>query len=89
MILASIANNQDEQAARRRVLAGYRSDEVSQLRGLKVFADAYVNAVREGIGFDHIGQRERDQGRLIYPAHSEWDESAASSDRADAQLITN
>jgi hypothetical protein len=54
-----------------------------------VFADAYVNAVREGIGFDHIGQRERDQGRLIYPAHSEWDESAASSDRADAQLITN
>jgi hypothetical protein len=89
MILASIANNQDEQAARRRIMAGYRSDEVSQLRGLKVFADAYVNAVREGMGFDHIGQSELEQGHLIYPTLSEWDESVASGDRADAQLVAN
>jgi hypothetical protein len=55
MILASLANNQEERRARRRVLAQYPPDVKGQLMGLAEFTRLYIPALREGKGFEHIG----------------------------------
>src|SRR4028118_801078 len=56
MMLASIANNQNEKEARDRIMAQYPPTLKGQLQGLKHFTQEYIAAVKEGKGFDHIGQ---------------------------------
>jgi hypothetical protein len=56
LMLASVANNQDEREARDRVMAHYPLTPKGRLMGLKAFADEYIPALREGKGFSHIGQ---------------------------------
>jgi hypothetical protein len=56
LMLASVANNQDEREARARVMMQYPPTLKGRLLGLKAFADEYIPALREGKGFDHIGQ---------------------------------
>jgi hypothetical protein len=56
LMLASVANNQDEREARDRVMAQYSLTPKGRLMGLKAFADEYIPALREGKGFSHIGQ---------------------------------
>lgn len=56
LMLASVANNQDEREARDRVMAHYPPTSKGRLLGLKAFADEYIPALREGKGFSHIGQ---------------------------------
>ena len=55
-MLASIANNQNEKEARDRIMAQYPPTLKGQLQGLKHFTQEYIAAVKEGKGFDHIGQ---------------------------------
>jgi hypothetical protein len=57
MMLASVANNQEEQAARRRIMAKHPDTVMGRLAGLKEFADAYAPAIKEGKGFSHIGRQ--------------------------------
>ena len=56
MMLASVANNQNEREARSRVMAQYPPTAKGRLLGLKAFADAYILALKENKGFQHIGQ---------------------------------
>jgi hypothetical protein len=56
MMLASIANNQNEREARDRIMAKYPPTLKGQLQGLKHFTQEYILAVKEGKGFSHIGQ---------------------------------
>lgn len=56
MMLASVANNQNEKEARDRIMAQYPPTLKGQLQGLKHFTQEYIAAVKEGKGFDHIGQ---------------------------------
>jgi hypothetical protein len=55
LMLASVANNQDEREARDRVMARYPATAKGRLLGLKAFADEYIPALREGKGLAHIG----------------------------------
>jgi hypothetical protein len=59
MMLASIANNQNEKSARDRIMAIYPRTLKGMLSGLKHFTEEYISAVKEGQGFEHIG-REQD-----------------------------
>jgi hypothetical protein len=59
MMLASIANNQNEKSARDRIMARYPRTLKGMLSGLKHFTEEYISAVKEGKGFEHIG-REQD-----------------------------
>ena len=56
LMLASVANNQDEREARDRIMTHYPLTPKGRLLGLKAFADEYIPALREGKGFSHIGQ---------------------------------
>lgn len=56
LMLASVANNQDEREARDRVMAHYPPTSKGRLLGLKAFSDEYIPALWEGKGFSHIGQ---------------------------------
>jgi hypothetical protein len=56
MMLASVANNQDEREARARVMAQYPPTLKGRLLGLKTFTQAYISAVKENKGCKHIGQ---------------------------------
>jgi hypothetical protein len=56
MMLASVANNQDEREARERVMAQYPDTAKGNLLGLRAFTDAYIPALKENKGFKHIGQ---------------------------------
>lgn len=56
MLLASVANNQNEQAARTRIMAKYPRTLKGMLQGLKHFTDEYIPALKEGKGFEHIGR---------------------------------
>jgi hypothetical protein len=55
MTLASVANNQDEQAARDRIMSKYPDTLIGKLEGLGEFTEAYIPALKENQGFDHIG----------------------------------
>lgn len=55
MTLASVANNQDEQAARDRVMSKYPDTLIGKLEGLGEFTEAYIPALKENQGFNHIG----------------------------------
>jgi hypothetical protein len=55
MVLASLANNQEERRARRRVLAQFKSDVKGQLKGLAEFTRQYIPALKDGRGFEGIG----------------------------------
>ncbi|MFP5270987.1 hypothetical protein [Coleofasciculus sp.] len=59
MMLASIANNQNEKEARDRILSQYPPTLKGQLQGLKHFTQDYIPAVKEGKGFDHIGRNSK------------------------------
>ena len=56
MMLASIANNQNEREARDRIMAKYPPTLKGKLQGLKHFTQEYIPAVKEGKGFSHIGR---------------------------------
>ena len=56
MTLASVANNQDEQAARDRVFSHYPDTLVGKMEALGAFTEAYIPALKENQGFAHIGQ---------------------------------
>ncbi len=70
MMLASIANNPAEQAARDRILSQYPNTLKGRLEGLAAFTREYIPAMREGAGFDAIGRtvqsppRHHPSGRL-------------------------
>ncbi|MGL4619108.1 MAG: hypothetical protein ACRCZS_08625 [Chroococcidiopsis sp.] len=55
MMLASVANNQDEQMARNRVMAKYPDTALGRLQGLAEFTQAYIPALKEGTGLKQIG----------------------------------
>nr|WP_236117274.1 hypothetical protein [Hassalia byssoidea] len=73
MMLASVANNQDEREARERVMAQYPNTPKGNLLGLRTFTDAYIPALKENRGFQHIG-REIHQT----PALGDWLRPAVS-----------
>lgn len=56
MMLDSVANNQDEQAARARVMAQYPDTLIGNLEALAVFTCQYIPAIKEGKGLQQIGQ---------------------------------
>lgn len=56
MVLASLANNQEERRARQRVLAQYPNDVKGQLMGLAHFTREYIPALKDGRGFEEIGK---------------------------------
>jgi hypothetical protein len=55
MILATVANNQSELLAKRRILDRYPNTLKGQLMGLKQFTDEYVRALKQGSSLDSIG----------------------------------
>ena len=55
MMLASVANNQDEQMARNRVMAKYPDTALGRLQGLAEFTQAYIPALKEGTSLKQIG----------------------------------
>ncbi len=57
MILASVANNPAEQAARDRIMAQYPNTMRGQLLALKQFTSEYVAAIKEGRFLATIGQQ--------------------------------
>ncbi|MGB3204217.1 MAG: ATP-binding protein [Crinalium sp.] len=60
MTLGALANNQNEKEARDRIMSQYPKTLKGQLMGLKHFSNEYCQAIKEGIGFDHIGQKIND-----------------------------
>lgn len=64
MLLASVANEQSEKAARNRVMARYPHTLKGMLQGLRHFTNEYIPALKEGKGFDHIG-RETAQNHIL------------------------
>lgn len=56
MVLASVANNHDEVAARNRILAYYPNTMKGQLMGMSHFSREYCNARREGNDLTTIGR---------------------------------
>lgn len=60
MMLASIANNQNERSARDRIMAKYPPTLKGQLQGLKHFTKEYIPAVQGGKGFSHIGRESNE-----------------------------
>ena len=61
MILASLANNQEERKARARVLEQYPHTPKGQIYGLATFARDYISAVKDNQGFEHIGRASKIQ----------------------------
>jgi hypothetical protein len=56
MLLGSVANNPDEKAARARVMRQYPQTLKGFMQGLREFSIAYIKALKENQGFDHIGR---------------------------------
>jgi GTPase SAR1 family protein len=55
MILASLANNQEERKARQRVLQKHPANTRGQIYGLAEFTQQYIPALKDNKGFEHIG----------------------------------
>jgi hypothetical protein len=56
MILASVANSEDEKAARQRFIDQYPNDEIGILKGTRDFATAYIQVLRGGASIREIGR---------------------------------
>jgi hypothetical protein len=55
MMLSSVANSQDEQAARARVMEHYPDTLMGRLEGLVDFTWQYIPALKDRRGFAHVG----------------------------------
>ncbi|WP_227788727.1 hypothetical protein [Nodularia sp. LEGE 04288] len=85
LMLATVANNQDEREARERVMAQYPDTPKGKLLGLRTFTDAYIPALKENKGFHHIGQERHQatqQGDL--PPTTEGDHDWQSRNEGDS-----
>jgi hypothetical protein len=56
MMLAALANSEQEKAARQRVMAKYEPTTLGYLQGLRQFSREYVRALRGSISLDDIGR---------------------------------
>ncbi len=56
MILAAVANSEDEKAARKRFLSRYPDTEIGILKATRDFASAYIQVLKGGASIDQIGQ---------------------------------
>ncbi len=80
MTLASIANNQEEQAARARVMEQFPDTLIGNLEALAAFTQQYIPALKEGKGLHHIG-------RVSDLIHAELPSSESSSISNSLQII--
>jgi hypothetical protein len=71
MILASLANNQEERKARARVLQEYPSTSKGQILGLADFTRQYIPALKDSQGFQQIGKELRTQNSELRTQNSE------------------
>ncbi len=55
MILAAVANSEDEKAARERCIAQYPQDQIGVLKGTRDFAKEYVRVLRGNLSIKDIG----------------------------------
>ncbi len=55
MILAAVANSEDEKAARQRFINQYPNDEIGILKGTRDFATAYIQVLRGSSSIREIG----------------------------------
>ncbi|NER01309.1 MAG: hypothetical protein F6K17_01030 [Okeania sp. SIO3C4] len=55
MILAAVANSEDEKAARQRFISQYPQSQVGILKGTRDFAAAYIKVLRGGTSIKEIG----------------------------------
>ncbi|NEN93792.1 MAG: hypothetical protein F6K48_34920 [Okeania sp. SIO3H1] len=56
MILAAVANSEDEKAARQRFINQYPQSQVGVLKGTRDFAAAYIKVLRGGVSIKEIGK---------------------------------
>jgi hypothetical protein len=65
MTLATVANHNSEKQARNRILSQYPNTLVGQLKGLRHFTEAYIQALKEGQGFEHIGLSHQQEAKSL------------------------
>jgi len=70
MMLASVANSQDEQASRSRVLEHYPNTTIGRLEALAEFTRQYIPALKSRQGLDQVGVDEVDPVEELPPDHA-------------------